>query len=343
MSNDGKGVLVTGGMGFIGSAVTRRLARSFKVTVADRLDFGISPSVQPLVNSGQIEFIETDLADPSDIHLRIKAGEFFAIVHLAALTHIPLCEKYPDFAYRSTVISALNIASRLPAPCRFINFSTSSTYAPEEKKHVEDSSPLKPIDFYGWTKKHVEELLSYYSEKRELSVINLRLANAGGYGETNPKLIGTILQQIHSHADTVELGNLTPKRDFIHIDDIAWVVEQLMDRWPVPKGKLEIINLGTGYEPISVQEVFEEIAAAFDREIRLTSVTERRRNLDRELLCVDPTKLKRLLPDYKPKRFSEWITDVARNPGLRIQNDIERKIKGSENCVESASQPVSVN
>jgi UDP-glucose 4-epimerase len=326
MSNRSQGVLVTGGMGFIGSAVTRRLARSFKVTVADRLDFGLSPTVQPLADAGKIEFIETDLAEPSDVHHRIESGEFFAIVHLAALTHIPLCEKHPDFAYRSTVISALNVISRLSQSCRFINFSTSSTYAPEDKEHVENTSPLKPIEFYGWAKKHVEDLLYFYSEKRGLSAINIRLANAGGYGETNPKLIGTILQQIHGGADTVELGNLTPRRDFIHIDDIAWVIEQLVRRWPVADGAVEVINLGSGYKTISVEEVFEKIATAFDREIRLVSVEKRRRKIDRELLCVNVAKLMEMLPDYKPKHFSEWITEVARDPGLRIHSNIEQKI-----------------
>ncbi len=327
MGNGARNVLVTGGMGFIGTAIVRRFAKRDRVTVADRLDFGLSPGVEPLVASGSVEFVETDLADRSALHQRLADGEFDAVVHLAALTHIPLCDQYPDFAYKSNVIASLNLIAQMPPSCRFVNFSTSSTYAPELSLHREDTSELRPIDLYGWLKKHVEDLARYYTGKRGLSILNIRLANAAGHGETNPKLIGTILQQIQSGKTVVELGNLTPRRDFIHIDDIAWAIDRLIDLWPVARGQVETVNLGTGHPPISVEELFFKIAAVVGPHIRLRSVAERQRPIDRELLCVDSTKVKALLPDYRPKRIDDWLADVVKNPGLRVDNRLEEYLE----------------
>ena len=318
----GKRILVTGGMGFVGTAIVKQLAKINQVTVADRLDFGISPEVEPLLRGKKIEFVETDMAYLSPLFSRLAGGEFDAVVHLAALTHIPLCDQYPDFSYRSNVIPPLNLFAHSCPSTRFINFSTSSTYAPELSLHVEDASPLDPIDLYGWQKKHVEELACYYAAKRELSILNVRLANAAGRGETNPKLIGTILQQIRSGETVVELGNLTPKRDYIHIDDIAWVIESLLDRWPLQPGCMDTYNVGTGHPPISVEELFHKIASLAGPQVRLKSVAERCRSSERELLCVDSQKLKRLLPDYRPQQVDDWLASVVQDPALRISNKL---------------------
>ncbi len=321
-----KKILLTGAMGFIGTAVTKRLAKRYSVTVADMLQFGVSAEIRPLIDSGQVTLIETDLSEKSALHDRIAAGEFDWIVHLASLTHIPFCEKYPDIAYKCNVLTLLNIVSIVPPETRLINFSTSSTYDVETISHVEDTSPLRPNDFYGWTKKHAEDLLAYYTERRGLSTLNLRLANAAGFGETNIKLLGTILQQIHQGKTTVELGNLTPRRDFIHIDNIAWVVENFLMQWPFTQGYADAVNLGTGYDSVSVQELFDKIANVWPKPIKVVSVEERKRLRDRELLYVDSSKLYRLLPDYRPHRIDEWLPGVALDPRLRINDQLENTL-----------------
>lgn len=327
MSTQTRKILITGGMGFIGTAMTKHFAKTDKVTVVDRLDFGKSPEIETLIQDKIIELIEVDLAEPNSLLTRIAVGEFDSIVNLAALTHIPLCEEYPEFAYSSNTIATLNILCRLPQKTKLINFSTSSTYAPDTKLHVESSSDLHPVDIYGLSKKHMEDLTHYYAKKNNVGILNIRLANAAGFGETNPKLLGTIFEQVLSGAETVELGNLTPRRDFIHIDDIAWAIDELLKAWPVTPGTVSIYNLGTGYHPISVEEIFYKIAKHAGKLIKLKSVESRKRNIERELLCVDCTKLKATLPHYKPKKIDEWLPNLVKAPGIRISNYLEERIK----------------
>jgi UDP-glucose 4-epimerase len=322
---ENENVLVTGGMGFIGTAIVKYLSKNNKVTIADRLDFGKSPDIK--IDNNKIVLLETDLAKKSDIFNMIKDGRFNSIIHLAALTHIPYCEQYPDFAYSSNVLSTLNIVDSLPEKCKLIVFSTSSTYAPEDKMHDESSSELKPIDFYGLTKKHVEDLMNYYANKKGLQILGVRLANAAGYGETNPKLIGTILQQLSSGQSFVELGNLTPRRDFINIIDISWILSRLLYEWPVSKGKVEYFNIATGHDPVSVKELFDKIVNIYNKDIELRVDESRIRKIDRELLYPNPAKLISLLDDYSPMRVDDWLKEIVADPGLRLDNDIEDKIK----------------
>ncbi len=320
-------VLITGGMGFIGPAMVRRFMESSRVTVADRLDYGIAPQMEPFLKEGRLELLETDLAILSPLYQRIEAGEFDVIVHLAAFAFIPACEAYPDFAYQSNLLPTLNLLSKVPSGCRLILFSTSATYAPETKSHEEESSTQQAIDIYGWSKLHGEDLARHYSRRRGLSVLLIRLANAAGYGETNPRILETILRQIHEGKTVVELGNLSPRRDYIHIDDVAWVVEQLSCRWSFPEGTVEALNVGTGYPPISVEELFQKVVACTGKDIRLKSVRERQRQEDREHLYVNCKKLFSILPDFKPKRIEEWLPALVRDPGLRDQSRLHQMIE----------------
>ncbi len=74
-------------------------------------------------------------------------------------------------------------------------------------------------------------------------------------------------------------------------------------KWPCSHREYEVFNLGTGYDPISVEELFNKIVSFWGEEITLKSVEERKRKTERELLCVDSTRLKETLSDYKPQHY----------------------------------------
>ena len=313
-----KSVLITGGMGFIGPTIINNLKDHNNVVVVDRLDYGLPPLLKASINR-DFEFIEADLSDIGTIHDRISDGEFDVIIHMASISLIPICENRPDFAFKSNTISPLNILKRNQNKAVFLNFSTSAVYSPANSNHNEDDH-YDPIDVYGWTKKHTEELARFYAKKLDFPVINIRLANAAGYGETNLKLFGEILSQVAKGEKDIYLGNLTPKRDYVHIDDISWVVERLIDSQYVKPGQFESFNVGTGYDPISVLEVFNLVNSAHGNIFNLVQDEKRKRTADqeRELLAINISKLKSVLPNYKPMKVEEWIDGIALEPGLRI-------------------------
>jgi UDP-glucose 4-epimerase len=321
-----KKILITGGAGFIGTAISKNIVnhnKLFELTIADRLDFGISQELKNLKK--YFKLINTDLSILSNIHNQIKKGYFDYIINLASLTHIPTCILFPDLAYKCNTILLLNLLDNMNSKTKLVNFSTSSTYAPENQKHDEKKSKLEPIDFYGWTKKHGEDLTNFYAKRKKLKIINIRLANAAGQGETNTKLLGTIIQQLTS--GIIKLGNLTPKRDFIHVDDIAWVITKILSRNIFKNiDNSDYLNLGTGYTPISVKEIYDKIANIYPNKIKLKVSNERKRKIDRELLAPNTTKLFKIFPDFKPKKIDEWLPELVMNPKLRISNKIQKLV-----------------
>jgi UDP-glucose 4-epimerase len=315
-----KKVLITGGMGFIGPTIIKQLMTDNQVVVIDRLDYGIAPLLEDSIDK-DFEFIYADLSNIGPIHQRICEGEFDAIIHMASISLIPVCENQPEFAYKSNTISFLNILKSNIKGSAVLNFSTSAVYSPSENNHNEDDI-YEPIDMYGWTKKHAEELAKFYAQKFNFPVINIRLANAIGFGETNLKIFGEILSQINEGNKAIKLGNLSPRRDYVHIDDISWCVEELIDSNYVQKGIIENFNIGTGYEPISVRELFDYINRAYGNKLSIIEDIKRIRPPDqeRELLAINIRKLIKVLPNYKPKKIEDFIEDLALNPGLRISD-----------------------
>lgn len=320
-----KKILITGGAGFIGTAISKSIIDkdNFELIIADRLDFGISSDLKKLKK--KFRLIKTDLSNLSSIHEKIKKGYFDYIINLASLTHIPTCLLFPDFAYKCNTVLLLNILDNMRSNTKLINFSTSSTYAPENKKHNENKSKLEPIDFYGWTKKHGEDLTNFYAKRKKLKIINIRLANAAGQGETNTKLLGTIISQLKNKV--IKLGNLTPKRDFIHVDDIAWVITSIISKNIFKNIKnSDYLNLGTGHTPLSVKEIYSKIAEIYPKKIKLKISNDRKRKIDRELLAPNTKKLFRIFPDFKPKKIDEWLPELVMNPKLRISNKIQKLV-----------------
>jgi UDP-glucose 4-epimerase len=327
MNNSGKGVLVTGGLGFVGTAMVHRLSKSREVTIADRGDFGVEPFLQPLIDSGAVKLIQTDLTRPSDVHERVAAGEFEEVIHLAAAHFIPQCEQQPVDTYRENVFSLLLLLKNLPSGIHLVHFSSAAVYKPAEISHSEDS-PLEPCDIYGWTKMHNEDLVRYYAARKQFSAVNIRLFNALGPGETNPHIFGTILYQVQQGRKVIELGNLSPRRDFIHVDDISWGIEELLEQWPLSDGLTDALNLGTG-RAISMQHLFEQVRECLDGQISVQTVGQRRRKVERELLCADVSKLLLMLPRFSPRPVEEWLEEVVKNPRLRLSSMVEGEDLGA--------------
>ena len=118
---------------------------------------------------------------------------------------------------------------------------------------------LLPLDIYGITKLTGEHLCNEFYLETDIDTIVCRFFNAFGPNETNPHLIPEIEKQLREGLRTIKLGNLTPKRDFIHTYDMASAVKQLLKMNNIG---YDTFNLGRGIE-YSVVEIVE----AFERQL----------------------------------------------------------------------------
>lgn len=218
-------VLVTGGAGFIGSNIARRLSHDGHDVVAT--DSFLSADWKNLVHfDGDV----LTLKDHDDVQSMIDAGPFEAIFHLASITGVISDGGAGGTAdvHRmmrnnvETFRKLLDVAAAKKA--RLIWASSCSVYGRGAVPMKEDQ-PLDPLNIYAFSKLCMERLAARYATKLAQPVIGLRYSNVYGPGEDHK---GKLASMIHQLARTMRAGTRPrifragqQKRDFVYIDDVV--------------------------------------------------------------------------------------------------------------------------
>jgi UDP-glucose 4-epimerase len=279
--------LVTGGAGFIGSAIVPTLKKEgYDIYVLDNLSFGN----RDFIDIPDSQFFLADIRDASVVNEIITQLKPEIVVHLAAIHFIPYCNQHPfeaaDINIRGT-INVLDACKGLKSLKKIFFASTAAVY-PIDDEAVNEDHEVLPLDIYGLSKLTGEHLLKLFWLETGIDTIICRFFNAFGPNETNPHLIPEIENQLRNGLRTINLGNLTPKRDFIHTYDMASAVSKLLKH---DKAGFDIFNLGRGIE-YSVVEIVEAFERQLDDKINIEVDPARVRKVERQHLLADVNKLK---------------------------------------------------
>jgi len=292
--------LVTGGCGFVGSALVRRLlAESCEVVVVDDMSRGSRENLGP--DQDRVSVIQQDVTD--------SLGRIFAsfqpqaVFHLAALHFIPDCDADPARCLRVNVDgtrSVLEAAAVLRGPVSLVLASSAAVYAPADGPHQELGDSPGPVDVYGYSKLWAEELATGFAARTGTGVGIARLFNIFGPGETNAHFIPSLICQLKA-GESVRLGNLSSKRDYVFVDDVADALLRLA-RYGAD-GQSATVNVGSG-RAYSGNEVVEALAS-FMNAVAAAGVSpiidpSRLRPVDRPTLLADPALAQKLL-DWAPR------------------------------------------
>jgi UDP-glucose 4-epimerase len=283
-----KRILVTGGAGFIGSAVVAQLLeQGHELVVADNLSFGR----RELARVDDSRFFNLDIRDQAALTSLVGRIQPHWVIHLAAIHYIPYCNEHPFEAFDINVRGTMNVldAAAGSRSLERLFFASTAAVYPIHDGAVAESHAVGPIDVYGLSKLVGERLVQDFHGRTRLPAIACRFFNAFGPNETNPHLIPEIQQQLKSGARTIRLGNLTPKRDFIHTSDMARAVTALMT---MRLDGFDTFNLGRGIE-YSVTEIVEAFERQLGEPIRVEQDPARVRRVERMHLLADVGKLKR--------------------------------------------------
>ncbi len=305
-------ILITGGNGYVGRALTRRLYADHDVAVLDSIRQGALRFDEAELSRFALHRV--DIRDYPAVEKAVGAFDPQVVIHLAAIHFIPECENHPDEAISINTLGTVNLLRALRPGTRFVFASTAAVYAPEDRPHDEKLSPVGPMDVYGYSKLHAENYIRYWSSMKPIDARIVRLFNVVGPGETNPHLLPAILAQVIRGTRTLKLGNCEPKRDYVHVEDVAagFAAVGLTDR---KHDGVDIVNLGTGIG-YSVREVVAALSDVIGEPLTIETDPGRVRASDRPFLAAATRRIHEHYGWSAAKSLSDTLKDLWANPDI---------------------------
>ncbi|HEX5760848.1 MAG TPA: NAD-dependent epimerase/dehydratase family protein [Thermoanaerobaculia bacterium] len=295
-------VLVTGGAGFIGAHLVRRLfARGDRVTVLDDFNDYYDPArkrrnVEPFRGRPDFRLVEGDIRDAALVERLFASGHFDAVVHLAARAGVRPSLAEPVLYEEVNCVGTLRLleAARRHGPRTFLFGSSSSVYGINEKVPFAEDDPVdQPISPYATTKRAGELLCFNYHHLYGLRTACLRFFTVYGPAQRPEMAIHKFTRLLAGGRAVPMYGDGESRRDYTYVDDIVDGVVAALDLAP----GFEILNLG-GADTTSLADLVRWIAEELGVEPRVERLPEQPGDVP--ITYADVTKAGRLL-GYSPK------------------------------------------
>ena len=247
-------ILVTGGMGFIGShLVEALLKRNYEVRVIDNLSSGDPRNLERFDGSPNFSFIRGDLLNPEDLRRAIEGCR--TVFHLAANPEVRTSFVSPDEHYRQNVLATYNLleAVRREVDLDVFVFTSSSTVYGDARRlpTPEDYAPLKPISVYGACKLACEALITSYAYNYGFRALIYRLANIVGPGSRHGVIYDFVRKLLRNSHELEILGDGTQTKSYLYIDDC---VDAMLLGMETQESPVAIYNIGSE-DWINVKEI----------------------------------------------------------------------------------------
>jgi NAD dependent epimerase/dehydratase len=303
-----KKILITGACGFIGSHLTEVMAeKGFKVVAFDR--YNINNDYGNLEKSKFIDKIDFKLGDLRDFDSVLNAiNGCDAVFHLGALIGIPYSYVSPLAYIKTNIEGTYNVleASRIKKVKQVIITSTSETYGTAKYVPMNESHPKVGQSPYAASKIAADQLAISYYKSFNLPVKVVRPFNTYGPRQSARAVIPTIISQILNKNKILDLGNLSPTRDFTFVSDTC---SGLIEIFNSKKLFGQEINIGSMNE-ISIHDVAQKIKQIMNSkiEIKINNLKKRPINSEVDRLLCDNSFL---------KNNSKWEIKVNLEKGLR--------------------------
>lgn len=303
-------IFITGGAGYIGSITNSFLKSQGHTTVIfDNLSQGHKESV---VDS---ELVIGDLTNPSDIEKAFDGRKIDVVIHFAALALAGESMEKPYHYFRNNILGGLNLleAMRSHNVKSIVFSSTCAVYGYPATLPVTEDMPIAPVSVYGASKRHFEEILSWYEIVYGIRHAKLRYFNAcgatadGTLGEAHAPethIIPVALSKALTESPTFTMFGTDYKtadgtcvRDYIHVLDLASAHLKAAEKIIRDDTSL-IANLGVG-RGYSNLEIIAAVEKVTGKKFNITNAP--RRSGDPDAIYADNAKAKQLLgwePQY---------------------------------------------
>ena len=309
-----KNILITGADGFIGSHLTELMVREgFNVTALSMYNsFNDWGWLEEVECKNDIEIISGDIRDP-DFCKKITKGKDI-VFHLAALIGIPYSYLAPQSYVDTNIKGTMNIcqAALDNEIEQMIHTSTSEVYGTANYVPIDEKHPTQAQSPYSASKISADAMAMSFYNSFELPLVIARPFNTYGPRQSSRAIIPTIITQIANGLSKIDLGDLTPTRDFNFVSDTCNGFLLLSG---CEKANGEIVNIGSNTE-ISIGDLVNKIKTLMSSDIEIQTDPKRIRPKNSEVfrLVCDNQKINELV-SYKPsiaideglKKTIDWL------------------------------------
>ncbi|MGI6726977.1 MAG: NAD-dependent 4,6-dehydratase LegB [Anaerovoracaceae bacterium] len=302
-------ILVTGADGFIGSHLTEALVKQGHKVKAFVYYNSFNSwgwlDTLPKEVMRKVEVFTGDIRDPNGVREAMKDVD--EVFHLAALIAIPFSYHSPDTYVDTNIKGTLNVlqAARDLGTSRVLITSTSEVYGTAQYVPIDEKHPYQGQSPYSATKIGADRLAESFYRSFSMPITIVRPFNTYGPRQSARAVIPTIITQLLAGKEEIELGSLTPTRDFNYVKDTA---NGFIEIAKSDKTIGEEINIATQQE-ISIGHLAKELIRQINPEARIVC--------DEQRLRPEKSEVNRLLgSNEKIKRLTNWKPQYTFEQGL---------------------------
>ncbi len=258
--------VVTGGAGFIGSNITKKLVENGEqVKIIDNLSSGNKEKIKSL--GKKVDFVKGDVLDKEFLEKEFKGYDI--VFHEAAIVSVQGSIDDPGPTFKVNICGTRNVLdAALKNKCKVIFASSSSVYGPPKRLPVKENAKLNPMSPYAESKLQGEKLCNLYFAKHKQKIVNLRYFNVYGpgqepksqYAAAIPAFISTMLND----KEPIIFGDGNQTRDFVFVEDI--VLANILAA-KTDKAIGMTFNVGSGKET-SVNDLVKTIAKILGKKVK---------------------------------------------------------------------------
>jgi dTDP-glucose 4,6-dehydratase len=330
-----KRIIITGGAGFIGSALARYLYEktNHSLLIIDKMTYaGNLNSLKNVLSSSRVHFTKSCIGNKKKILALLKNFKPDFIFNLAAETHVDNSIDNPNIFIQTNIVdthhflnSVLsyynNLTKRNKDQFKIIHISTDEVYGdiPVLSPPVQETYPYQPSSPYSASKASSDHLFKSYFKTFGLPVIITNCSNNFGPFQNKEKFIPVIINNLSNGTNIPLYGDGMQKRDWLYVNDHCSALHKVLERGKVG----ESYNIGSGKEITNIELIKsilkilkkKRIISKVDLNLYVNKVADR---LGHDIrYSIDSTKLRDTL-NWKPENSFEHCLNVTVDHYLRF-------------------------
>jgi nucleoside-diphosphate-sugar epimerase len=300
--------VLTGGAGFIGTTLARRLIDDNEIVVLDNLHRDAMGATE-LSGHPNLTFVQADVLDADAVNETLRGATH--IVHLAAIAGVDTVLESPVRTMRVNLIGTYNVLEAAHATLdtveRLVDFSTSEVfgrhaYKVEEIHETAQGSVGEARWTYAVSKLAGEHLAHSYHDEFGLPTVSVRPFNVYGPGQIGGGAIRAFIETALAGDDLVIHGDGSQVRAWCYVDDLVDALLLVLER---PEAVGEVFNVGNERSVLTILELAEQIRRLMGAEIEITFRPLHYTDVEMRIPNID-----------KARKLLRWEPEVDLEEGL---------------------------